>query len=144
MKKQLMTLSLALTALVISNNIQAYSWPMYNATNKRLLIQVVLYPDYEVNLDTAIPFFVLVEPGKTADFSWPFGNTRAGFCFQNAVHTIADDNLLSELRKRHLVDDNGKVTDNSKIREYLISAKVSRTTASQTGAVVFVSQQCYD
>lgn len=51
----------------------AYRWIMTNWTDEDIIVQIEL-------LYSGDPYFVIVKPRKSADFNWPLGNAKAGFC----------------------------------------------------------------
>lgn len=74
--------------LTIGNTTHAYIWTMNNFTNRTLLVQVEL--KYSKN-----PYFVLIPPRQSADFSWEPGNAMAGFCLGKIKYIVATFEMLN-------------------------------------------------
>jgi hypothetical protein len=89
MTKSIKILLIILTLLNSSSSVHAYRWIMNNFTSKILLVQIEL-------LYSGNPYFILIEPKKSADFDWSSGNTMAGFCLGKIKYLVADDYLLKQ------------------------------------------------
>jgi hypothetical protein len=77
-------LFVTIIATSVTHSMHAYRWIMTNWTNKTILVQLEL-------LASDAPFYVFVLPRKSADFNWPLGNTRAGFCLGKIKYIVMKD-----------------------------------------------------
>jgi hypothetical protein len=80
-------LLIATMLMIIGNTAHGYTWTMNNFTKKTLLVQVEL--KYSKN-----PYFVLIPPRQSADFSWEPGNAMAGFCLGKIKYLVVPSELL--------------------------------------------------
>jgi hypothetical protein len=127
-------LFITVVATSITHSTHAYRWIMTNWSNKTILVQLEL-------LASSAPFYVFVLPRKSADFNWPLGNGRAGFCLGKIKYIVlpergqesGTDKATLRLFVDQHVDKHGLVQDaNIKSLSMLIdrSAKYDlRTTA---------------
>ncbi len=72
-----------------TTTMHAYRWIINNFSSKTLLVQIEL-------LASGNPYFVLVEPKRSADFNWSPGNTMAGFCLGKIKYVVVDDYILQQ------------------------------------------------
>ena len=108
--KNSIKIALIMTMLSGMHTMHAYRWIMNNFTSKLLLVQIEL-------LASTNPYFILLEPQKSADFDWSPGNTMAGFCLGKIRYLIPDNYLLSQtaLINRSTLE----VRDNKKLLAWL-------------------------
>jgi len=87
---------LALGFLGFSGSAFGYTWTFTNITNKPLLVQVILAGWYNVDSHLGV-YFNVVKPGQNTDFSWGFGNPRAGHCLSSIRVAALDKNIMGQV-----------------------------------------------
>lgn len=79
--QKFLMLAFLIVSVSTTQMLHGYRWIMTNWSNKTILVQLEL-------LASSAPFYVFVLPRKSADFNWPLGNTRAGFCLGKIKYIV--------------------------------------------------------